>query len=590
MSRRWVSWGIAFGCALALASPVAAASTRDPAAAKVAAKAQALASSAGRGRAASNFNFQLLGHNDLGLGDTNGDVWVHGNFAYVGTWAVPCTGRGVKIVNVTNLSNPQLVGTLAERDGTSAEDMVVRSVSTPSFTGDLMGVGIQRCGDDPALDTQEFGLQLWDVTDPTSPEFLSEFGVGHGGGGVHELDLFQRGGNVYALLAHPFGEWFDPSGHGDFMIVDVTNPNLPVMVSEWGAGENGFSPGPFWGQGEFGAMFGHSARASADGMKAYVSYWDLGVLTFDISDPSNPVLLTRTTYKPWEDGDAHSMTPYGRFILQNDEDFSPETPSDISYGKRKHGLGNPTPGATPLWLERGHKINARVVQAADQGCSASDYPAETAGAIAVAYTPFPFFDSPGGDEPECLHQEQEAVAEAAGARALVHDFVAENTSPQWFDFGDVDIPVLFTDHETAQGMVAAGRAKLKARRPSWGFLRIYDAASGRQVAKFDRAPHVSELPAPAGSWSIHNTEVVGERAFSSWYSNGVIALDLRSLNRRHPGDPKMVGQFATPRPAGEVPFAGEVWGVVIRASDNAIFLSDRGTGLWIVRATGKAAP
>lgn len=34
-------------------------------------------------------NFEVLGHNDLGNRDTNGDVWVHGNFAYVGTWAAP---------------------------------------------------------------------------------------------------------------------------------------------------------------------------------------------------------------------------------------------------------------------------------------------------------------------------------------------------------------------------------------------------------------------------------------------------------------------------------------------------------------------
>ena len=111
-----------------------------------------------------------------------------------------------------------------------------------------MAVGIQRCGDDPALDSQEFGLQLWNVTNPSAPVFLTEFGVGHGDGGVHELDLFQRGDHVYALLAHPFSEWFDPAGHGDFMIVDVTNPNLPVMTADWGAGANGFSRGPFWGQ------------------------------------------------------------------------------------------------------------------------------------------------------------------------------------------------------------------------------------------------------------------------------------------------------------------------------------------------------
>ena len=86
-------------------------------------------------------NFRVLGHNDLGLSETNGDVFVHGNFAYVGTWADPCNGRGVKILDVSDLSDPQLIGTLAAREGTSAEDMVVRRVSTPFFSGDLMESG-----------------------------------------------------------------------------------------------------------------------------------------------------------------------------------------------------------------------------------------------------------------------------------------------------------------------------------------------------------------------------------------------------------------------------------------------------------------
>jgi hypothetical protein len=533
-------------------------------------------------------NFEVLGHHDLGMMDTNADVWVHGDFAYVGTWAFPCTRRGVKIIDVSDVSNPQLIGTLAARAGTSAEDMVVRSVSTPFFTGDLMGVGIQRCGDDPALDTQEFGLQLWDVTDPSAPVFFTEFGVGHGAGGVHELDLFQRGDSVYALLAHPFSEWFDPSGHGDFMIVDVTDPSAPVMLSEWGAGENGFSRGPFWGQGEFGSMFGHSARASADGMKAYVSYWDLGVLTFDISDPSNPVLLTRTEYAPTADGNAHSMTPYEaggqEFILQNDEDFEPRDPAVI-LAKGRRGLAAESPGDSPLWLERRHRIKGRVVMAADQGCDVADYPVNTPGRIAVVRTPVPFFDPPGGEEPLCLQQEQEAAAEAAGAKAVVHDFIAENTSPQWFDFGTVGIPVLFTDHETAQAMVAGGRATLRARRPSWGYLRIFDADTGEQVAKFDRVPNVHRLPAPEGFWSIHNTEVVGDRSYSSWYTNGVIALDLERLGEGR--DPKLVGRFVPEAAPGQFP---SVWGVVIRPSDNIMFASDEGSGLWIIRATGDAAP
>jgi hypothetical protein len=599
MLGKWVSVGVAFACVLVLAGQAVAAPGRDnPAAAKLAA---AHARAAGAQTVASEGvarNFEVVGHNDLGLSETNGDVWVHGNFAYVGTWSDPCNGRGVKIVDVSDPTSPQLVGTLAAREGTSAEDMKVISVSTPFFTGDLMGVGIQRCGDDPALDDQEFGLQLWDVTNPHAPVMLGEeFGVGHGAGGVHELDLFQRGENVYALLAHPFSEWFDPVGHGDFIIVDVTNPSLPVMTADWGAGANSFSPGPFWGQGSFGAMFGHSARASADGTKAYVSYWDLGVLTFDITDVTNPVLLTRTRYKPWEDGDAHSMTPLvtGRrtFIFQNDEDFDPTTPAQIRFrGGRR--IGPESAGSAPLWLEPRHRVRAPVVMAANQGCEAADYPADTAGKIVVVRTVFPFFD-PGFDpatseQPLCEQQAQEAAAEAAGARAVVHDFIAEATSPQWFDFGDVGIPVLFTDHETATGMVAAGRATLQARHPSWGFLRVYNARTGRQLAKFDRAPNVRALPPPEGSWTIHNTEISGDRAYSSWYSNGIVAINIHDFAEGETdGRLRMVGQFVPGGTPSLIPYA-EVWGVAIRASDGLIFASDMGSGLWIVRPTGRAAP
>jgi hypothetical protein len=537
-------------------------------------------------------NFKVLGRHALRGPDTNADVWVHGDFAYVGTWQDPCTGRGVKIVDASDVERPRLIGTLAARRGTSAEDMVVRRVSTPFFSGDLLGVGIQRCGSGAALDSQRFGLELWDVSDPAAPVRLGGFPVARGLGGVRELDLFQRNGRVFALLAYPFSEWFDPATRGDFTIVEVTNPRRPVLLAEWGAGENGFSRGPFWGQGSLGTMFGHSARASADGTKAYVSYWDLGVLTFDIRDPASPKLVARTKFEPWDDGDAHSMTPYtagnGRtFILQNDEDFEPTTPAIIRYGPTGLGVGAEGPGGVPLWLVLGHRVEAGVVRARRQGCRPSNYPARTAGSIAVVGTPIPFFDPPGTTpEPRCDMAEQEAAAEAAGARAVVHDVVSLNTSPQWFDVGDVDIPVLFTDRETAAGMVEAGRAVLRARRASWGYLRVYDAKTGEQVGQWFNARNVRRLPAPRGSWTIHNTEVLGKRSYSSWYSNGIVALDLTPLDRARPGNPLKVGQFVPPTIDGVVP---NMWGVAIR-EDGIIFASDERSGLWIVKPIRRAAP
>ncbi len=537
-------------------------------------------------------NFDVLGHNDLGGQDTNGDVWVHGNFAYVGTWSDPCTGRGVKVIDVSNLSAPRVIGSVAARQGTSAEDMVVRHVSTPYFTGDLLAAGLQRCGGQPTYDRQTYGPEFWDVTNPYRPRKLSAFGLTHGGGGVHELDLFQRGNHVYALLASPFSEWFDPVPVGDFVILDVTNPRAPVKVGEWGAGSHGFTPGPFWGQGSFGASFDHSARASADGMKAYVSYWDLGVVTLDISDVSNPVFVSRTRYAPDDDGDAHSVAKYRGFLLQNDEDFDPRSPVHLLYGATT-GVGSESPFAPAIWLESGHAVSGAVVQAANQGCDAADYPAGTAGKIAVVRSPFQLLSDPS--EPRlCDQGTQELAAQVAGAAAVVHDFISTDTTPQWWDPAEVSIPVVFTDHATAQGLVAAGSATLQAQTPSWGFLRVFDAASGTQVAKFDGVPNVHALPPPAGDWSIHNNEVLGNRSYASWYSNGIVALNLNPLRATPIGNPVKVGQFIPAGAPSHTDFIASgvpnVWGVAIRASDQTIFASDLNSGLWIVRPTGPAAP
>jgi hypothetical protein len=402
---------------------------------------------------------------------------------------------------------------------------------------------------------------------------------------------------VYALVATPFTEFFTPAQDGDFRIIDVTDPRNPVQVSEWGAFDHGLSRGPYDGMGSFGSTYDHSARFSDDGMKAYVSYWDLGVLTFDISDVTNPVLISRTQYPAGVDGDAHSVSEYQgtsrHFLLQNDEDFDPRSPAIITY-EGGSAYGSESPGAAPLWEQPGHKVSAGVSQAANQGCDAGDYSPDTNGKIAMVTTYFPYFDAVQTELPLCLMQEQEAAAEAAGAVAVIHDFISTSTSPQYFDFGAVGIPVVFVDHATAEGILAAGSATLLAQEPSWGFIRVFDAQTGVQVASFDDLPGVHDLPAPNGDWSIHNNEVVGDRSYASWYSNGIVALDLSPLNNATPGDPVMVGQFLPAGAPSSSPYLWDniplVWGVAVRESDHVLFVSDMNSGLWIVRPTGPAAP
>jgi hypothetical protein len=535
------------------------------------------------GTAAVSKNFEVLGHLDFGRRDTNADVFVHNGFAYVGTWGSPCSARGIKISDVSAARNPRFVGTLAHRTGTSAEDVVVRSISTKAFTGDLLAVGIQRCDFRSRLDDQHFGAQFWDVTHPRHPVKLGGINMANEFGGVHELDLVQRGGNVFALLATPFTEWFDPHQDGDFRIVDVTNPRNPRQVGEWGAAEHGLSPGPFFGQGSFGASIDHSVRASANGKRAYVSYWDLGVLTLDISDVTRPRLVSRTRYRPSADGDAHSVSVYRsgnrKFLLQNDEDFDPRSPAELRSAGRRVGFGAESPAAPALWAQPGHDISGRVVRASGQGCVDAAYPASTAGSIAVVKTPFSALGDPQY-EPRCRQVVQERAARRAGAIAVIHDFRSPDTSPQWFTSWRVGIPVVFAERRDVAVLADAGRGTLKAQRPSWGYLRVFDAATGRQVAKFDRVKNVHRLPAPAGSWSIHNNEVVGDRSYVSWYSNGIVALDLRPLRGADIDNPEKVGRFIPP---GDP----QVWGVVARGG--RVYASDMNSGLWILRPTGAAA-
>jgi hypothetical protein len=201
-----------------------------------------------------------------------------------------------------------------------------------------------------------------------------------------------------------------------------------------------------------------------------------------------------------------------------------------------------------------------------------------------------FFDPPPVKEPACRERRQDRVAAKLRAAAVVHDVIAQNTTPSWFDVTDVQIPVLYTDHATARAMVASGRATVTAGEPSWGFLRVYDAATGQQVASFDGLPFVHTLNR-GGEWTVHNTEVDGARAYSSWYSHGIVALDLGPLAGTTPGDPTMVGQFV-PEAAPSQTFFGQipvVWGVYVRSSDGLVFASDINGGLWIVRPTGPAA-
>ncbi len=564
-------------------------------------------------------NFRVVGHSKLKGGPPWGDVWFYdyggdlGKYAFVGTWqAFGCKQHGIQVVDVNDPTNPQVVAVIGSGTRIAREDIVVQRIDGR----DILAVGTQRCGF--SKNTRPVGLKLFDVSDPSHPARLGFLRMEKGVHGVHELDLVVRDdGQALALLAVPFAE-FDASlgeeAKGEFRIVDVSDPANPIELSDWGVigdsslhifGGNDEISNSLQGLGAFPDTFAHGARAADGGTTAYVSYWDAGVLKFDISDPSNPVLVGRTRYSVRDDGDAHSMTPFDsggtHYILQNDEDGSTLPSIRVTSSANSTPYQAQEQYWAPTLLSRGSGLLTGRAHDAGGGCLKSAYEG-AAGKVVLIDHKSGFY----GARHPCHVGVQVLQAVRAGAKAVLLNMIWPEDPNAFFPFPKKPykkainkeakgVPILqITDIDEVAGDIRSGlqngpvKVTLKAEAASNGFLRIFSEDQStdidsdgtpeyEQVGSFYDLPHVrGEYKTPPGFWTIHNTEVLGDRSYSSWYSHGVVALDLTD-----PSAPELVGQFVPPR--------ASVWGVTVDPETGLIYVSDIGGGLWIVEPTGEAA-
>ena len=282
-------------------------------------------------------NFRVVGHSRAGGGGFNGDVWAHRGFAYLGVWgadAEHCPASGVKVIDIRHPRHPRLVARLQNPAGTTAEDVVVRRVSTTSFEGSVAVTGIQRCEEGTGVFR---GLQFFDVTDPAHPRELGRWRAPDDERGCHEVDLVQRAdGRVLAGCALIFAELPGVGANvREVRLIEVTNPRTPVQVGAWTLGRD-LGVDPTQGVGCIPVAFAHSVRFFNGGRTVYVSYWDAGTINLDIGDPARPRFVGRAVITPPdEDGDNHSMTlaKGGTVMLINPEDFSPvDCPDNPEFG------------------------------------------------------------------------------------------------------------------------------------------------------------------------------------------------------------------------------------------------------------------
>lgn len=269
---------------------------------------------------------ELVGAYDPGTAGFNAMAVGLDGVAYLGSWgsSSQCLGLGVRMLDASDPTEPIPIGTIADYPGTTAEHLAAVHFSSSAFTGNVLFVGIQRC---VAASGADSGLAVWDVTDPTNPTELAFLSTGRGARGVHEFTVGQRDGRWYAYLAVPNSEISD--GRGDLRIVDVTDPRQPAEIANWGARRDAGLPVGAGSQcapecrGGVPQAFLHSVALSADGRTAYLSYWDLGVIILDVTDPTTARWLGRFVEPARAEGNTHSVSIAGKLALVADETFGP---------------------------------------------------------------------------------------------------------------------------------------------------------------------------------------------------------------------------------------------------------------------------
>ncbi|WP_019412492.1 LVIVD repeat-containing protein [Paenisporosarcina sp. TG20] len=276
-----------------------------------------------------------------GVKNSTGDVYAHKGYAYLGTHSANGGAGGVRVFDMKDPSNPVEVSSFATIEGTWQEKVIVKTVNTEHFKGDLAVVSVQQL-DRHNPDTKG-GFVLYDVTNPEEPKELGFWESPSPARGTHELYLTVQGNNVYVLTADCYADYYSNGENMDVSFVDVSNPTNPETIYEFDPRDhiesvsdenyNGYN----WTdeEGISRTAFAHSVKTNGNGTTAYLSYWDLGTIILDISDAKNPVYLGKTDFASNVQGAAHSMdlAKGGNILIETREVFGPvRNGFESSYG------------------------------------------------------------------------------------------------------------------------------------------------------------------------------------------------------------------------------------------------------------------
>lgn len=585
-----------------------------------------------------NYGFDVIGRDTLG-GIADGlytDVWSHNGYAYIGTFQNPdCTNAGVFIVDIEQAiagypaTEGGLVAEINSAPNTRINDVKVHRVGDTDVlitTQEPCGSAIPGWsqadsnknpnGQGPSSQLGQGGISLYDVTDPANPKALKKNFLEFGG--VHNTFAWDYNGSSYLIGTANTFDFYDT------FFVDISKPQSPVLLTTTGA-LDWIPQGLKLDQletGTSGGIFNHDVWVETiDGTPtAVVSYWDVGFVTLDVTDPSNPIFLGDSTYpnpepivgQPYE-GNAHAAVfgGNGDYIFAGDEDFSDST-FGISYDGAEYAAAEAAFGPDSGLLD------GEVYWTGGEGCTAAEVAPPPAGAI----NPIALIQ-----RGSCFFQDK---AESAYAQGYAGYIVANDAArgDSLINMGARDdgpypmIPGLFVGYSTGEVMKAVPGLSASASTifDGWGYFHVLNntgsditvPSKGRMNPDTMTVPQLHELgyyapaetveaPAagapPVGDLTMHNIEAdpltqdivpsyyAGPRMFVSWYALGMRAIEYRPGHFHDNSN----GEGSYSQNVHEVGrFIAEdgsnFWGVHVDEMEDGsqiILASDRNTGLWI---------
>lgn len=256
-------------------------------------------------------NMKLIGHNTLnGFGDGGEGFGLKQLPGGRRVLFVPHEGppKDFTVLDVTDPAKPKVIAQIDLSHNKLRSDSL-------ALVDDIMVVAYQA-GLDPSPDNfnvEGTGMGVWDVSDVERPRQIGFFPTsGDHSRGTHGV-WFVDGRYAHISTGMPDSSPTHPNDDQFYVTVDLADPTKPREVGRWwlpGTQEgDAVSPPPRHPQIDVGYRTHNINVYPERPDRAYVGYVDGGVVILDISDMSNPEMVSQVDYHPPFPGFTHTVLP-----------------------------------------------------------------------------------------------------------------------------------------------------------------------------------------------------------------------------------------------------------------------------------------